>query len=68
MEGYDAPYLPGWDCHGLPIEIKVVGEKAADMDLLKVRRECREYAKNSLRFRKRSSSDSVFLESGTLLT
>ncbi len=44
MEGYDAPYLPGWDCHGLPIEIKVVGKKAADMDLLKVRRECREYA------------------------
>ena len=23
MAGYDAPYVPGWDCHGLPIEIKV---------------------------------------------
>ena len=44
MEGYDAPYLPGWDCHGLPIEIKVVAQKGADRDLLKVRRECREYA------------------------
>jgi len=44
MEGYDAPYLPGWDCHGLPIEIKVVAQKRADMDPLKVRRECREYA------------------------
>jgi len=52
MEGYDAPYLPGWDCHGLPIEIKVVGEIAADMDLLKVRRECREYAKKFVEIQK----------------
>ena len=44
MEGYDSPYLPGWDCHGLPIEIKVSAKKRADMDLLGVRRECREYA------------------------
>ena len=26
MEGYDSPYVPGWDCHGLPIEIKVDGQ------------------------------------------
>ncbi len=26
MEGYDSPYVPGWDCHGLPIEIKVDSE------------------------------------------
>ena len=45
MEGYDSPYLPGWDCHGLPIEIKVVGQKKAGMDLLKVRHQCREYAR-----------------------
>jgi len=44
MEGYDAPYVPGWDCHGLPIEIKVVGQKRANQDVLKIRRECREYA------------------------
>ena len=52
MEGYDAPYLPGWDCHGLPIEIKVVGKKSADMDLLKVRRECREYAQKFVEIQK----------------
>ncbi len=44
MEGFDAPYVPGWDCHGLPIEIKVVGKKKANLDVLKVRQECREYA------------------------
>ena len=44
MEGFDSPYIPGWDCHGLPIEIKVVEQKQEDMDLLKVRRQCREYA------------------------
>ncbi len=34
MEGYDSPYVPGWDCHGLPIEIKVdsqLGAKKAGM-------------------------------------
>ncbi len=29
MEGYDSPYIPGWDCHGLPIEIKVDSELGA---------------------------------------
>ena len=47
MSGYDAPYVPGWDCHGLPIEIKVddlLGRKKLDMDPLAVRDECRKYA------------------------
>src|SRR6187402_1042895 len=47
MAGYDAPYVPGWDCHGLPIEIKVdeqLGRKKLEMDSLTVRRLCREYA------------------------
>ena len=47
MAGFDAPYVPGWDCHGLPIEIKVdeqLGRKKLDMDPLEVRRACREYA------------------------
>ena len=30
LEGLDAPYVPGWDCHGLPIEIKVAQEHSAD--------------------------------------
>ncbi len=47
MAGFDSPYLPGWDCHGLPIEHKVdqlLGEKKAGMSVGDVRRECRRYA------------------------
>ena len=47
MAGFDAPYVPGWDCHGLPIEIKVdekLGRKKLEMPPLAVRRACREYA------------------------
>jgi isoleucyl-tRNA synthetase len=47
MAGFDAPYVPGWDCHGLPIEIKVddaLGRKKLEMAPLDVRRECRNYA------------------------
>ena len=47
MAGFDAPYVPGWDCHGLPIEIKVdeqLGRKKLEMDPLAVRKACREYA------------------------
>src|SRR5207248_1312509 len=51
MAGYDAPYVPGWDCHGLPIEIKVdeqLGRKKLEMDPIQVRRACREYAQKYL--------------------
>ncbi|MBB5057517.1 isoleucyl-tRNA synthetase [Granulicella aggregans] len=47
MAGFDSPYVPGWDCHGLPIEIKVdeqLGRKKLDMPAISVRRACREYA------------------------
>lgn len=47
MQGYLAPYLPGWDCHGLPIEIKVdqlLGEKKKEMSVIEIREECRRYA------------------------
>jgi isoleucyl-tRNA synthetase len=47
MAGFDAPYVPGWDCHGLPIEIKVdeqLGRKKLEMNPVAVRRACREYA------------------------
>jgi isoleucyl-tRNA synthetase len=51
MAGFDAPYIPGWDCHGLPIEIKVdqkLGGKKLQMQTLDVRRECRKYAQKFL--------------------
>src|SRR6266478_7359776 len=47
MAGFDSPYVPGWDCHGLPIEIKVDGElgaKKAHMPAIEIRRACRKYA------------------------
>jgi isoleucyl-tRNA synthetase len=47
MLGFDAPYVPGWDCHGLPIERKVdqeLGAKRREMSALEVRRACRDYA------------------------
>ncbi len=47
MAGFDAPYVPGWDCHGLPIEFKVdqeLGKRKASMSVADIRRECRAYA------------------------
>ena len=47
MLGNDAPYVPGWDCHGLPIELQVekhTSAKKKDMDPVHFRRECRKYA------------------------
>ena len=47
MQGFRAPYLPGWDCHGLPIEIhvdKLLGDRKKDMSVLEIREECRAYA------------------------
>jgi isoleucyl-tRNA synthetase len=51
MAGFDSPYVPGWDCHGLPIEIKVdqqLGGKKLQMDPKDVRLECRKYAEKFL--------------------
>jgi isoleucyl-tRNA synthetase len=47
MAGFDVPYKPGYDCHGLPIELKVdreLGPKKRDMSIADIRRACREYA------------------------
>ena len=47
MAGFDAPYIPGWDCHGLPIEFKVdqeLGKRKASMSIAEIRAECRAYA------------------------
>src|SRR6185503_9217980 len=45
--GHDSPYVPGWDCHGLPIELKVdkdLGSKKKDLSPVAFLRKCREYA------------------------
>jgi isoleucyl-tRNA synthetase len=47
MTGWDSPYVPGWDCHGLPVEHEVeksLGVKKGELSLVEVRRRCREYA------------------------
>ncbi len=47
MSGFNAPYVPGWDCHGLPIEHNVdkkLGKKKREMTDVQVRGECRKYA------------------------
>jgi isoleucyl-tRNA synthetase len=52
MMGYDAPYVPGYDCHGLPIELyvdKKLGAKKAHMPPLSIRRACREHATQALK-------------------
>ena len=51
MEGRLAPYVPGWDCHGLPIEHRVdqlLGEKKRRMTVIEIREECRKYAEKFL--------------------
>jgi len=47
MSGYDAPYVPGWDCHGLPIELMVekkIGKAGHKVDAATFRKACRDYA------------------------
>lgn len=51
MNGKDAPYVPGWDCHGLPIELnveKMVGKAGDKVDAKAFRQKCREYAQTQV--------------------
>jgi isoleucyl-tRNA synthetase len=49
MSGYDSHYVPGWDCHGLPVEHEVeksLGAKKGELSVVEIRKRCREYASN----------------------
>ena len=51
LSGFDAPYVPGWDCHGLPIELNVekkVGKPGGKVDAAGFRRACRDYAQQQV--------------------
>jgi isoleucyl-tRNA synthetase len=51
LAGFDAPYVPGWDCHGLPIEHKVetkIGKAGSKIDHKTFRQKCREYARKQV--------------------
>jgi isoleucyl-tRNA synthetase len=56
MAGFDAPYVPGWDCHGLPIESKVVtelGDEIREMSKLDIRKLCYKYASKYVKIQSR---------------
>ncbi|MBI4652292.1 isoleucine--tRNA ligase, partial [Candidatus Desantisbacteria bacterium] len=54
MNGFDAPYVPGWDCHGLPIEHQVMKsiEKKESIGILEIREKCKKYAENFINVQK----------------
>ena len=55
LSGFDSPYIPGWDCHGLPIELKVegmVGKPGEKVSAAEFREECRKYAKTQVEAQK----------------
>ena len=57
LQGYDAPYVPGWDCHGLPIELNVEKKFGRDSDTVKDKSKfisaCREYALSQIENQKK---------------
>ncbi|MBW2565484.1 MAG: isoleucine--tRNA ligase [Deltaproteobacteria bacterium] len=55
MNGFDVPYVPGWDCHGLPIEHQVdkeLGSQKKGMSKVEIRRNCRAYAEKYIEVQK----------------
>lgn len=51
LDGYDAPYVPGWDCHGLPIELNVekqIGKPGDKVSAAEFRKQCRHYAESQI--------------------
>ncbi len=56
LSGFDAPYVPGWDCHGLPIEHQVekkIGKAGVKVDHATFRQKCRDYARKQVEGQKR---------------
>ncbi|WP_274572127.1 isoleucine--tRNA ligase [Neisseria leonii] len=53
LAGFDAPYVPGWDCHGLPIEVMVEKLHGKEMPMARFRELCREYAAEQIARQKR---------------
>jgi len=56
LAGFDAPYVPGWDCHGLPIEIAIEkkhGKVGDTLDAAQFRQKCREYANQQIDIQRR---------------
>ena len=63
MSGFDSHYVPGWDCHGLPVEHEVeksLGSKKGELSLVEIRRGAEITRPNLWGFRERNSSASEF--------
>ncbi|MEP6679358.1 MAG: isoleucine--tRNA ligase [Betaproteobacteria bacterium] len=48
MAGFDAPYVPGWDCHGMPIEVQIEKTHGKHLSIAETQRLCRAYAKEQI--------------------
>jgi isoleucyl-tRNA synthetase len=53
LSGFDAPYVPGWDCHGMPIEVQIEKEHGKDLPTAETQRLCRAYAAEQVERQKR---------------
>ncbi len=55
MEGYKVKFVPGWDCHGLPIELKVdheLGPRKKEMSKIQIRERCKKYAEKYVKIQR----------------
>lgn len=53
LSGFDAPYVPGWDCHGLPIELNIEKKFGKNLEPSEFRKKCREYANEQIEAQKK---------------
>jgi isoleucyl-tRNA synthetase len=68
LAGFDAPYVPGWDCHGLPIEHQIEKTHGKDTCRRQVPRAVPRYATEQVDGRRRISSASACSATGTIPT
>jgi isoleucyl-tRNA synthetase len=52
MAGFDAPYVPGWDCHGMPIEVQIEKKHGKGLPVAETQRLCREFARGQIESQK----------------
>ena len=68
MDGYDAQYVPGWDCHGMPIEIQMEKLYGKSLPIGEVLAKSRAYASEQIERQKKDLSDSACWANGTIHT
>jgi isoleucyl-tRNA synthetase len=64
MSGFDAPYVPGWDCHGMPIEVQIEKQHGKNLPAAETQRLCRAYAEEQVERQKRDFSGSAYWATG----